>query len=156
MEKGLSSEWADQRVSERRCRRRGFVLHERRTGFDRRCLSGSGALAGTFQQTLLGLRDRPGALWVVLAVVNVLNIADFVLTLNVLASGGAEANPIMRSLFDLGPVWAGAFKLAAVLLATVLVWRCRRYRLALVAALVMALIFTAVLFYHVVGLAAIA
>lgn len=141
-------------MGDRRCRRQGFVLRERRTGFDRRCFSESGALAGTFEHTLLGLRNRPGVLWVVLAVVNVLNIADFVLTLNVLASGGAEANPIMRSLFDLGPVWAGAFKLVAVLLATVLVWRCRRYRLALVAALVMALIFTGVLFYHIIGLAA--
>ncbi|NLO26650.1 MAG: hypothetical protein GX113_00485 [Actinobacteria bacterium] len=155
MEKELSSEWVDQRMDERRFARRGFVLHERRTGFDRR-LSGSGAMAGTFEQILLGLRDRPRLLWMMLAVVNLLNIADFVLTLNVLASGGAEANPIMRSLFDLGPIWAGAFKLVAVLVATALVWRCRRYRLALVAALVVALVFTAVLFYHAVGLTAIA
>ena len=96
MEKELSSEWVDQRMDERRFARRGFVLHERRTGFDRR-LSGSGAMAGTFEQILLGLRDRPRLLWMMLAVVNLLNIADFVLTLNVLASGGADATPIMRS-----------------------------------------------------------
>jgi len=60
----------------------------------------------------------------------------------------------MRSLFDIGPVWAGAFKVVAVMAATALMWRCRRFRSALVAALIILLVFTAVLFYHIVGLAA--
>lgn len=155
MEKGANCDWAEQRMADRRCRRWNFVLRERRSGFDRRCLTDAGPLAGGLESTLVGLRDRPRVLWVVLTVVNVLNIADFALTLNVLASGGGEANPIMRSLFDMSPVWAGAFKLVAVLLATVLVWRCRRFRSALVAALLMLVVFAAVLFYHIVGLAAV-
>lgn len=154
MEKGASLEWAEQRTGDRRCSRWNFVLRERRTGFDRRCLTDAGVVTQGFEGALTGLRDRPRALWVVLAVVNTLNIADFVLTLNVLAAGGGEANPIMRSLFHLSPIWAGVFKLVAVLLATALVWRCRRFRSALVAALLMLAVFIAVLFYHMVGLAA--
>ena len=41
--------------------------------------------------------------FVLLLAVNVLNLADFLLTLNVLAHGGGEANPILRSLFALRP-----------------------------------------------------
>jgi hypothetical protein len=91
---------------------------------------------------------------VVLLVVNLLNVADFWLTLRVLGNGGGEANPIMRSLFEASPVWAGLFKTAAIALTSLLVWRCRRYRLALAAALTMLAIFTAVAFYHILGLAA--
>jgi hypothetical protein len=89
-----------------------------------------------------------------LVTVNVLNIADFLLTLNVLKDGGGEANPIMRSLFSLGPFWAGLFKILAVLLTTLLVWRCRSYRLALAASLAMLAIFAAVALSHLFGLAA--
>jgi hypothetical protein len=91
---------------------------------------------------------------VVLLVVNLLNVADYCLTLRVLGNGGGEANPIMRSLFEVSPVWAGLFKTAAIGLTSLLVWRCRRYRLALAAALTMLAIFTAVAFYHILGLAA--
>jgi hypothetical protein len=89
-----------------------------------------------------------------LLTVNLLNVADFWLTLRVLGNGGGEVNPIMRSLFDVGPVWAGLFKMAAIVLTSLLVWRCRSYRMALAAALTMLAIFTAVTFYHIVGLAA--
>ncbi|OFV80532.1 MAG: hypothetical protein A2W26_12205 [Acidobacteria bacterium RBG_16_64_8] len=114
---------------------------------------GAGALAIAFQGVVVGLRERPLALRTLLVAVNVLNLADFVFTLNVLRSGGGEANPIMRSLFALDPVYAGVFKMSAVLLSTWLVWRCRRYRTALEAALVMVAVFAAVFFYHVAGLA---
>ena len=103
---------------------------------------------------IVGLRDRRSTLWVVLAAVNLLNIADFAFTLNVLALGGGEANPLMRSLFEAGPVYAGTFKLVAVLVTTWLIWRFRRFRRALEAALVMVAIFSAVFFYHLFGLAA--
>jgi hypothetical protein len=104
----------------------------------------------------VNLRDRPGTLGVLLLVVNLLNVADFWLTVNVLHGGGGEANPIMRSLFCMGPVWAGLFKMTAVLLTSLLVWRCRSYRMALAAALAILAVFTAVAFYHVLGLAALA
>jgi hypothetical protein len=143
----------NRRECDRRRRRRTFVWHEQRTGFDRRCPQRSGA-AAVLEQTLVGLRDKPAMLRALLVTVNVLNVADFGLTLNVLGDGGGEANPIMRSLFNVGPLWAGLFKIVAVLLTTWLVWRCRSYRLALAAALVMVAVFAAVALYHLFGLAA--
>jgi len=145
------SQLVNRRVGDRR-RQRKFVLHERRTGFDRRDLEGSGAVALILQNTLVRLRDRPGRLLGLLALVNALNLADFALTLNALGSGGAEANPIMKSLFALGPIWAGVFKVVLILGASLLVWRYRSFRGALVAALMMMAIFAAVLAYHVLGL----
>jgi hypothetical protein len=139
---------------ERRGRRFSFVVRERRSGFDRRGPASAGPATVFFESALTGLRERPGTLWVLLVTVNALNLVDFALTLNVLALGGGEANPIMRSLFSLNPVYAGAFKLVAVLLCTWLVWRFRRFRSALGAALLMVAIFTAVFFYHIIGLAA--
>jgi len=127
------------------------VFRDRRTGFDRRAAAAGGG-GGGLEVALLGLRDRPSALLVLLAAVNVFNIADFSLTLNALAGGAGEANPVMRSLLDLDPVWAGLFKFAAVLAASCMVWRLRRYRLALEAALLVAGIMLAVLVYHVLGL----
>jgi hypothetical protein len=144
----------ERRGHERRGRSR-FVLRERRMGFDRRS-SPRGGVAVSIERTLLGLRDRPGTLRVLLVTVNLLNLADFWLTLNVLENGGGEANPIMRSLFELGPMWAGAVKVTTILLTSLLLWRCRSFRLALAAALAMLAIFTTVLFYHILGLAALA
>ncbi|MCE5254356.1 MAG: DUF5658 family protein [Actinomycetia bacterium] len=113
----------------------------------------SGEGAGVMQSALLGLRDHPPALLVLLGAINVFNFADFSLTLNVLAAGGEEANPIMRSLLAVDPVWAGLFKVAAVMLASWIVWRLRRYRLVLQAALFVAGILCVVLVYHALGLA---
>ena len=61
-------------------------------------------------------------------------------------------NPIMRSLLAAGPVHAAAFKLLAIMAATYVVWRCRRYRSALAAALILLSAFAAVFVYEVVGL----
>jgi hypothetical protein len=139
---------------ERRGRRSGFVVKERRSGFDRRRRVSAGPATTVLESLLAVLRDRPGTLWVLLVTVSALNIIDFALTLNVLALGGREANPIMRSLFALNPVYAGVFKVVAVLLCTWWVWRFRRFRSALGAALLMVAIFAAVFFYHIIGLAA--
>jgi hypothetical protein len=107
-----------------------------------------------FEGVLTGLRDRPATLRVVLVTVNVLNLADLFLTMNAIAMGGGEANPIMRSLFALDPVYAGLFKIAAVLATTLVVWRFRRFRSALEVALVMMVVFVGVFFYHVLGMLA--
>ena len=98
------------------------------------------------------MRDRPRLLFVLLLGVNVLNLADFLLTLNVLARGGGEANPILRSLFAMDPLYAGGFKLVAVLLTCWLAWRCRRFRSGLEAAVIMLVLFTVVICYHIFGL----
>ena len=144
----------DRRADDRRRHRSRFVLHEKRTGFDRRSSPSGGAVTAVLNQTLVNLRDRPGLLRALLLVVNALNVADFVLTLKVLHSGGGEVNPLMRSLFGLGPVWAGLFKIGAVLLVSLLLWRCRCFRDALAATLAVLMIFAAVILYHICGMAA--
>lgn len=108
---------------------------------------------GVLRRTLFALRDRPRALRLLLVAVNVLNVADFALTLGVLHSGGREANPVMRSLLALSPLWAGVFKLVAVLAASLLVWQNRYYRKALIAGLCMLVVFAALFVYDVFGLA---
>jgi len=129
-----------------------MVLHERRTGFDRRGSFGGGSVAAGFDGVLRGLRDRPSFLMIVLITVNILNLVDFVLTLNALAMGGSEANPVMRSLFNMDPAYAGIFKFVAILGVSLIMWRCRRYRSALQAALIVLGVFTLVFFYHIVGI----
>jgi len=144
----------ERRAGDRRRRRSGFVLREKRTGFDRRGSSGDGAVTAVLNNTLVGLRDRPSLVRVLLVVVNALNVADFALTLRVLDSGGGEANPLMRSLFALGPAWAGLFKIGTVLLVSLLLWRCRCFRDALTAVLAVLVIFGAVILYHICGVVA--
>jgi hypothetical protein len=129
-----------------------LVLRERRSGFDRRGREGAGRASIAYERTLLALRDSPRLLFGLLAVVNLLNLADFLFTLKVLAQGGGEVNPILRSLFDADPLYAGLFKLVAVLLTSWLAWRCRRFRSGLGAAVIMLALFTAVVCYHIFGL----
>jgi hypothetical protein len=151
MEECLEPESPERRADDRRCRRE-YVFRDKRSGFDRRQQDVPG-VRGFFHQTLVHLRDNPRTLQVVLLIVNALNLTDFGLTLNALANGASEANPVMASLFKLGPLWAGVFKTAAVLVATALVWECRRYRKALLAAVAMLMVFAAIFVYHMVGIA---
>lgn len=130
----------DRRQGGDRRRRRRYRFHDRRSGFDRRV---NGVKMGVFKRTLIALRDRPRALKRLLVAVNLLNVADFVLTLVALDSGGREANPLLRRLFVLSPLWAGIFKLVAVLAACLLVWQSRYYRKALIVGLGMLVVFAA-------------
>ena len=139
----------DKRQGGDRRRRRRYRFNDRRSGFDRRV---SDTDPGVLQRALVALRDRPKALAGLLAAVNLLNIADFLLTLVALRSGGREVNPILRPLFALSPLWAGIFKLVAVLAATLLVWESRRYRKALILGLCMLAVFAGLLFYHLAAL----
>lgn len=152
MREALHSTPNDRRVADRRVRRFSLVLHERRSGFDRRASASSGSATRSLDGVTAGLRDHPGILWIVLVMVNVLNLADFGLTLNVLALGGGEANPVMGALFSAHPVYAGLFKFLAVLATTLIVWRCRRFRSALHAALIMIAVFGLIFLYHIAGL----
>jgi hypothetical protein len=140
----------DRRQGGERRRRRKYRFHDRRSGFDRRV---NGVQMGVLKRTLMALRDRPRALKGLLAAVNLLNLADFLLTLFALESGGREANPVLRRLFAFSPLWAAIFKLVVVLAATLLVWETRRYRWALIAGLGMLVLFALLFVYHVVGLA---
>jgi hypothetical protein len=148
----LHTECKERRGLDRRRRRISVVLRERRSGFDRRTTVDSATIAGRAESMLRGLRDRPSALAIVLVVVNVLNVIDFFLTLNCLAMGGGEANPIMRRLFDADPLAAGVFKFLAIAAVTILMWRCRRFRSALQTAVLILAVFGAVFIYHIIGL----
>ena len=144
----------NRRSEDRRQRRFSFVLRERRSGFDRRGRDGGSRASIAVEQALVKLRDRPRLVLSMLVLVNALNLAEFQLTLNVLGRGGGEANPILRSLFALDPLYAGIFKVLAVLLTSWLVWRCRRFRSGLEASLILLGVFCAVICYHIVGLIA--
>ncbi len=148
----VAVEISNRRKRDRRRRRFSFVLRERRSGFDRRVRENAGRVSAAYDHTLLAMRDRPRALFGLLVTVNVLNLADFFLTLRVLAEGGGEANPILRSLFAADPIYAGIFKLVVVLLTSWLAWRCRRFRSGLEAAIIMLAVFTAVICYHIFGM----
>jgi hypothetical protein len=152
MEHVLHSPANERRQRDRRCRRVSLVLHERRSGFDRRAAGGRASSVLSLTGLLIGLRDRPRTLGALLAAANVLNLADYLFTLNVLRSGGGEANPLMAVLFAADPVYAGLFKFTAVLLVTLMIWRCRRFRRALEASLIIVGVFTVVFVYHVFGL----
>jgi hypothetical protein len=146
---------AERREVDRRQNRVSLVWPERRSGFDRRGPAPNANRASVaFEGILTGLRDRPAAVRVMLVAINMLNLADFVLTINVLSTGGGEANPIMRSLFALNPVYAGVFKIIAIVLISLVLWRFRRYRSALEIALVVLAVFMGVFFYHVLGMLA--
>ena len=105
-----------------------------------------------YERALLALRDRPRVVLAILLLLNALNLADLLLTMNVLSKGGGEANPIMRSLFAMDPLYAGIFKMVAVLLTSWLTWRCRRFRSGLQVAVILLALFTVVICYHIVGL----
>lgn len=139
----------DRRKGIDRRQRRRYRFHDRRSGFERRV---NDVNVGVLTRTLIALRDGPTALRRLLIAVNLLNLADFALTLVALESGGREANPLLRQLFALSPLWAGIFKVVAVLAATLLVWEARRYRKALIAGVCMLVIFTGLLLYHVFAL----
>lgn len=140
---------AERRLGGERRRRRRYRFHDRRSGFDRRV---SDTHTGRVARLLVSLRDDPRRLRRLLAWINLLNAADFLLTLVALESGGREANPLLRPLFMVGPIWAAVFKLVIVLAATLIIWESRRYRIALLAGLCMLVVFAVLMPYHLIML----
>jgi hypothetical protein len=102
---------------------------------------------------LRSLRDHSSRLLLMLIAINALNLADYLLTLNCLSNGGGEANPVMAWLLGADVVSAGAFKMAMVLGVSLILWRYRRYRRAILTTLVILAAFVALYVYHMVGLA---
>jgi hypothetical protein len=130
-----------------RRRRRRYRFHDRRSGFDRRV---TGVKMGVIKRTLYALRDRPRSLARLLAAINGLNLADFLLTLLALDSGGREGNPLLRPLLALSPLLAGLAKVVLVLGATLLIWMNRYYRKALLTALCILVLLACLMVYHLV------
>lgn len=134
-----------QRAVDRR-KHRFFAVRfpERRSGFDRR----------RTRAYLLALRDNPARLLGVLALLNLMNLADFLLTQYELALGTvAEGNPLMALAFGMGGSAALMTKVGGMLLITVVVWQLRRFMRILDLALAAMVFYAVVIAYHLVGLA---
>jgi hypothetical protein len=145
-------ELSERRRTERR-QNCSFRWAEKRTGFDNRRQQYSGGAAILSWPGLLveALRDRPGLLIKVLLLFNTYNLADYFLTVNALAAGHEELNPVMRGLFAVDPLLAGIFKVLTGLAVTILVWHCRRYRLMLQFSLFAVGVYLALIAYHLYG-----
>jgi len=140
---------AEARGLDRRRWRWSFVMHERRTGFDRR---GPVTWSARCQDRILvRLRYHDRNLLALLVIGNMLNVLDFLFTLRALTYGAVEANPVMRILLSLDPATAGAVKVALMVGVSLLVWRLRHYRLPLLAGAALPVVFGLVLFYHLYG-----
>jgi hypothetical protein len=132
----------ERRGTDRRASRRSLFYPERRTGFDRRSPS----------LVTSALRDRPVALISILVLINVLSIADWMLTLRVLEAGAAEGNPVLATMISLNPAGALLFKLAATLGVTIALWSWRRYRAVLATSIGALLLYGGLMVYHAWGL----
>jgi hypothetical protein len=143
----------ERRWTERRERRASLIFPERRTGFDRRTPLFAGPVRRSIDQALRTLRDSLPALAAVLIMVNVLNILDYVFTVNALAAGMSEGNPIMDSLFSYDIRIAGLVKVLAMLGVTFVIWRNRRYRMILGCALLTLVAYLVLITYHIYGAA---
>jgi hypothetical protein len=143
---------SERRLAERRHRRFIFVLHERRSGFDRRQQSS----AGPWTAVLLGVRDHPAVLVAILVGLNLLNALDVVFTFQAFKLGAVEANPIARALMNASMPLAVSVKLLIMVLATVTVWRLRSLRVGLTAAVIATLAYAALTAYHLLNLALVA
>lgn len=128
----------DRRAADRRTGRGAFRIRERRTGFDRRDMSG----------VVAWYRNHPGVIAAALVGIVVLNLSDLLLTLRALENGAREANPIMAALFDIDPTVAGSVKLLLGLGVVLVIWRMRRYRRILEVSLVALAAFSLVFAYQ--------
>lgn len=138
------------RRQERRKRRDPFYFPERRTGFDRRTAPG---WRGRYLSDLREMGSSRITLPLVLATIVVLNLMDYLLTLRILALGGTEANPVMAHLFNMGLETAALAKLGIVGVVVIALLALRRYRRTLELSLLLLLVYSALMIYHIVLLA---
>lgn len=137
----------DRRGGDRRKHSSFRLINERRSGFDRRAVQGGPARRG-LNRALRYLRERPSYVLLTIFAVNVLNALDGLFTLNALERGAVEANPIMKWAFQFGTEPAVACKLLLVGALSLLLWRLRRFRMALLAPLVVGGMYSALTVYH--------
>jgi hypothetical protein len=111
-----------------RDRRRLGVLRypERRSGFERRARTDG--IAGAPERALVFVRDHDIVLATMLAIVNVLNVSDLLMTVQLLRHGAMEGNPVIDALLGADPLLAAAFKVILLGAVSLVIWRMRRYR----------------------------
>jgi hypothetical protein len=146
----MSVDTVDQRSGRDRRTRRRFTHPERRSGFDRRAPAG-GPVRVAYETSLRWLRGRDRIIFLMLALVTVLNLGDLLLTQRALVRGGVEVNPIMRFFFDIHPVWAAVVKASIGMIAVEVVWALRRFRAAIVLSVVTLLGMGTLFVYHLVS-----
>lgn len=140
-------ETRERRSGDRRQHRSKIVLHERRSGFDRR----QGPNPGPWDSFLLFVRGRPVVLLAVLVAANALNALDAVFTLRALKLGYFEANPLLGALMHVDLRLAVAAKLLVVLLASFAVWRLRKHRIGVAGGTLVLATYAIVTAYHLIG-----
>ena len=85
----------------------------------------------------------------IISVVFILNVIDGVLTLGwVFTDRAVEANPLMAELIELHPVLFITGKMLLVLLGSLLLWRLRHKRVAVIAIFFIFLVYYFLLLYH--------
>lgn len=136
-----------ERGSDRRTRTVSLFYPERRRGFDRR-RPADGTWRARYHQVLEEYRSNTEAIAATLLVFILLNIVDLLLTLQALAMGAVEVNPVMAWLFAADPVMAAVFKLVVGVGIAGAVWATRHYRRILEMSLVLVTVMTLVLVYH--------
>jgi hypothetical protein len=127
---------------------RKFVVHDRRTGFDRRGRSRSTAVGAAWDMSLVYLRDNATALLAVLITANLFSVLDLVFTLRALQNGAQEGNPLMKALLDWNPALAGGVKVSIIAALSLMIWKMRRYRLILLVAVFALAVYAALIVYH--------
>ncbi len=136
----------ERRSNERRERRRP-VRVERRSGFDRRVPT-SNRPGDRYVRMLHAYRENPRTILLTLVVFTALNLADLVLTLRSLSLGAREANPAMKALFDIHPVWAGVVKMGVGMIVAELIWAWRHHRSALALSIGMTVAMAGIFCWH--------
>lgn len=137
---------ADRRSGEDRRQQFRPRLRERRSGYDRRV--GGQSAGARYNRLLARVGHDSLTFWTILATIVVFNFLDLVLTIRALDRGAEEANPVMRSLFWSHPLTAALIKLGVVAAVVLALLALRRYRDAVVVALVIFVGLTALMFYH--------
>jgi hypothetical protein len=138
---------ANRRSGRDRRGREHFHYPERRSGYDRRA-----DWRGAVENRLFWLSAHPGWFFLILALINLLSVFDYFLTLEAFALGGTEGNPAMAFFFGLGLVPAFFLKAAIVLTITSAFWRVRRFRAGARGACLVLIVFVALMGYHTVTL----
>lgn len=131
----------ERRYADRRSRAVSLKWPERRSGFDRRR-----------PLAIEHLRDSSAALFLVLALLNLLNLLDWRFTTLELQYGATEANPLMALFFGVDSYTAGLFKVAVMLGVSLAIWKARRYRRILEFAVIATTVYAALIVYHLVGI----
>ena len=122
---------------------------ERRTGFDRRTAESAGAVLRFLDRGVRLLAHEPWRLATLLVLLLALGWLDLAFTLDALASGATEVNPLMARLLAEDVRLAAAFKLGITAAVVTAIWKWRSYRRVLEATLAIVGCMLALLAYHI-------